>query len=69
MVDKINEYRKAIAAFLVPALVALAAALADGAISAQEWVGIAIAALGTSIVVGAVGNKPAAIKTVGDETL
>jgi len=64
MVNKINEYRKAIAAFLVPALVALAGALADGAISAQEWVSIAIAALGTSLAVGAIANKSAAGDTL-----
>jgi len=56
MIQKIAEYRKAIAAFLVPALTVLGASLADGVISAQEWVAIAIAALGTSIIVGAVPN-------------
>jgi hypothetical protein len=63
MIDKIGEYRKAVAAFLVPALLVLAASLipdADGhvVVSASEWVAIAIAALGTSTVVGAVRNDP-----------
>ena len=56
MFDKIAEYRKAIAAFLVPALVVLGTSLVDGSVSLQEWVAIAIAALGTSVVVGAVPN-------------
>jgi len=59
MIDKIAEYRKAIAAFLVPALVVLGASLADGVVSPQEWVAIVIAALGTSAVVGAVPNRVA----------
>jgi long-subunit acyl-CoA synthetase (AMP-forming) len=62
MIEKFGEYRKAIAAFLVPALVALGLALtADSngvvAVTAAEWVGIAIAALGTSAVVAGVSNK------------
>lgn len=57
MVEKIAEIRKALAAFLVPALVALGVALVDGVISAEEWVHIAIAALGTGAVVYAVPNK------------
>jgi len=57
MIQKIAEYRKAIAAFLVPALVVLGAALADGAVSPQEWIAVAIAALGTSTIVGAVPNR------------
>jgi long-subunit acyl-CoA synthetase (AMP-forming) len=61
MIEKIGEYRKAIAAFLVPALIALGVALiADSsgvvAVTAAEWVGIAIAALGTSAVVTGVSN-------------
>lgn len=58
MVDKIAEYRKAIAAFIVPALIVLGAALADGAVSLQEWIAVAIAALGTSVAVGAIPNQP-----------
>lgn len=57
MVDKIAEYRKAIAAFLVPALVVLGAALVDGVVTLQEWIAVAIAALGTSTVVGVVPNE------------
>jgi hypothetical protein len=56
MIQKIKEYKKAIAAFIVPALVVLGAALADGAVSPQEWVAIAIAAFGTSVAVGGVRN-------------
>lgn len=63
MVEKIGEYRKAIAAFLVPALVVLAAALVpDSAgvveVTLAEWVGVVVAALGTSTVVAAVPNDP-----------
>ena len=57
MFDKISEIRKAVAAFLVPALVVLAASLVDGAVTANEWVQIAIAALGTAGVVYAVPNE------------
>lgn len=57
MVDKIAEYRKAIAAFLVPALVVLGASLADGVVTLQEWIAVAIAALGTSVAVGAIPNE------------
>jgi len=60
MIQKIAEYKKAIAAFIVPALVVLGAALADGAVSPQEWVAIAIAAFGTSVAVGAVPNRATA---------
>lgn len=63
MIDKIAEYRKAIAALLVPALLVLGASLLPDAlgvveVTATEWVAIAIAALGTSAVVGAVPNAP-----------
>jgi len=62
MFDKIAEYRKAIAAFLVPALTVLGAAAlpdTDGVvrITLNEWIAVAIAALGTSVVVGAVRNE------------
>ena len=57
MLDKIAEYRKAIAAIVVPALIALAAALADGVVTAEEWVWIAIAALGTGAAVGFTPNR------------
>jgi len=56
MIETIAAYRKAIAAFIVPALVVFGAALADGIVSPQEWVAVAIAALGTSAIVGAVPN-------------
>jgi len=58
--QKIAEYRKAIAAVLVPALVVLGAALADGVVSGQEWVAIVVAALGTGGAVAVISNrKPA----------
>jgi hypothetical protein len=56
MIDKITQYRKAIAAVLVPALITLAQALADGVVTPEEWIWVAIAALGTGAVVGAVPN-------------
>ena len=59
MIDKIAEYRKAIAAILTPALIALAAALADGVVTWEEGVWIAIAALGTGAAVGAIPNGTA----------
>ena len=59
MIDRIAEARKALAAFLVPALVVLAASLEDGAVTAAEWIAVAIAALGTAGVVYAVPNKDA----------
>lgn len=55
--QKVAEYRKALAAFLVPALTALGVALADGAVSPAEWVGIAVAALGSSATVALVPNR------------
>lgn len=57
MIEKIAEYRKAVAAFLVPALVVLGAALADGAVTAEEWIAVVVAALGSSAAVYAVPNK------------
>ena len=57
MIQKIAEYRKAIAAFIVPALIVLGAALADSVVSPQEWIAIVIAALGTSAAVAAVPNR------------
>lgn len=68
MIDKIAEYRKAIAAFVVPALVVLGSSLADGVVTAQEWIAVAIAALGTSVAVGAVRNEvnPKTIKAPGE---
>ena len=69
MFDKIAEYRKAIAAFLVPALTVLGAAAlpdTDGVvrITLNEWIAVAIAALATSGFVAAVPNQinPANVK-------
>lgn len=58
MITRLGEYRKAVAAFLVPALVSLSWALADGRVSWQEWCAVAIAALGTPLAVGALTNDP-----------
>lgn len=58
MWQKIEEARKALAGLLVPALVALGAALVDGAVTPEEWVGIVVAALATGTIVYAVENKP-----------
>lgn len=57
MIEKIAEYRKAVAAFLVPALIVLGGALTDGVVTPEEWVAIVIAALGTGAAVYAVPNK------------
>ncbi len=59
--EKLAEYRKAIAAFLVPALIVLGASLTSdsaggGAVTASEWVTIVIAALGTTGAVISVEN-------------
>lgn len=61
MIEKIAQYRKAIAAFLVPGLLVLGTSLiatSDGgtAITAAEWVSIVIAMLGTGTVVTVVPN-------------
>lgn len=54
--DKIAEYRKAIAAFIVPPLVVLGGALTDGVVTGPEWIAVAIAAFGTSAAVAAIPN-------------
>lgn len=54
--DRLAPYRKAIVAFVVPGLVALGAALADGRVTAVEVVGVLVAALGSSGAVYAVPN-------------
>ena len=48
----IHPYAKAVVAVIAAALYALQAALTDGGVTAQEWVGIAVAA------VAAVGVSP-----------
>lgn len=60
--DRIAPYYKAVAAFLTPPLAALGVALTEssdgaGAVTATEWVGIALAALATGGLVYAVPNK------------
>jgi hypothetical protein len=62
--ERVAEYRKAIAGFLVPALAVLGTSLFAGSdggttITASEWVTIAIAALGTSSAVAIVSNRAA----------
>lgn len=61
MMQKIDEARKALAAFLVPALFVLGSALladSDGGstVTTSEWILVVIAALGTSGVVYTVRN-------------
>lgn len=63
MMNKLAEYRKALAAFLVPALTTVGVSLTAGSdggtsITASEWVNVAIAALVTTGVVAAVRNEP-----------
>lgn len=60
--DTVAEYRKGLAGFLVPGLVTLGAALLEGseggsAVTAGEWVGIAVATLATGAVVTALPNR------------
>lgn len=57
LAQKIAEYRKAIAAFVVPVLGAVGIALTDGTISLPEWLVIAAVALGSPLAVGAVANR------------
>ncbi len=54
--EKLSQYRKAVAAFLVPALIVLGGALLDGVVTWQEWIAVAIAALGTGGAVAAIPN-------------
>jgi len=59
----VKRYRKAIAGFIVPALVILGYAVTVGSdggatVTAAEWIAAAIAALGTGSTVGAVNNAP-----------
>lgn len=56
MIDKIAQYRKAIAAFLVPGLTVLGYSLADGVVTWQEWIAVAIASLSASAAVAVVPN-------------
>lgn len=54
----VAEWRKAIAAFVVPVIVGLGAALADGTIEPGEWLVVVLIALGTPAAVGVVRNGP-----------
>lgn len=56
MLDKLSQYRKAIAAFLVPGLTVLGFAIADGVVTWEEWIAVAIATLGTGGLVTAIPN-------------
>lgn len=60
--DKLAEYRKAIAALLVPPLALLGVAFTPGsdgagAVTPTEWVYIVIAALTGSVAVAAIPNR------------
>lgn len=57
LLARLAPYRKAVVAFLVGGLTVAWTALADGAVSPQEWVGIALGALGTPASVYAVANR------------
>lgn len=61
--DRLARYRKAIAAYLIPPLVAAGAAVlpdspGGGAITPYEWIAIAVAGISCGTVVLAVPNKP-----------
>jgi hypothetical protein len=63
MMDKINQARKAIAAFVLPALGVLGGALTDGHVSPEEWIAVAVAALVSSGLVYQVKNGTSADPT------
>ena len=52
-----HPYAKAIVAFVVGGLAVAYTALADGTVSPQEWVGIALGALGSPAAVAAFPNS------------
>lgn len=54
--DRVAPYAKAVIGALVAGLTALGTALADGAVSPAEWVGVAIATLGALGAVYAIPN-------------
>jgi hypothetical protein len=56
--DKVAPYRKALVGLAIAGLTALGVALADGSVTAAEWVGVALAALGTLGGVYAIPNAP-----------
>lgn len=64
----IAAYAKAIVAFVVGALTVAFTALADGAVSTQEWVGILLGAFGTPAAVYAVPNKTSSVSTALTES-
>jgi hypothetical protein len=66
--QRIDEARKAIAGLLVPGLTVLGTAVLDGsdggsAITAAEWIAVAVASLGTGGLVYAVRNGESADAT------
>lgn len=60
MLDIVQRVLKGLAAAATAALAAYGTAVADGTVSAEEWITLAVAALGAGLVVWAVPNKPAA---------
>lgn len=61
MIERLAEYRKAIAGFITPGIVVVIASLqpaSDGgtAVTVSEWLFVALAILGTGSVVAAVPN-------------
>lgn len=54
----IAQYYKAVVGALIAGLTALGTAAADGHVTKEEWIGVALAALATSTGVGIVTNAP-----------
>jgi hypothetical protein len=64
IIDKIKPYAKAVVGFITPGVVALGVAVQESspggqAVTVAEWIGIALACLGTGAVVYGVPNRPA----------
>jgi F0F1-type ATP synthase membrane subunit c/vacuolar-type H+-ATPase subunit K len=57
-VKTLSQYYKAVAGALIAGLTALGTAAADGHVTKEEWIGIALAVLATSTGVGIVTNAP-----------
>lgn len=57
LLARLAPYRKAVAAFLVGGLTVAWTATADGTVTPQEWIGIALGALGTPAAVYQVVNR------------
>jgi peptidoglycan/LPS O-acetylase OafA/YrhL len=60
MLEIVQRVLKGLAAAASAALASYGVALADGTVTAEEWITLAVAAIGAGLVVWAVPNKPAA---------